>query len=357
MASTFWSGKTVLVAGATGFLGGWLVRRLVEYGAHVVTLVRSPKPESQYFLASLDKRTSVEWGDIADQRMIEGIFQRYPIEVFFHAAYGADVNKVLDEPLECFRSSALSTWQILEYLRTERPRCISVISSTDKVYGRQPVPFREDMALRPLHPYETAKASQDFAAQTYGKIYKCPVAVTRCGNYFGGFDFNYTRLIPGVVRSIVRGEAPVLRSNGRFSRDFLHIDDAVDVQLLLAQRLSVDPSLYGEAFNFSYGERIEVLDIVHRIGGLLNSPLTPVVNESITPEIPHMQLSSEKARTRLGWRPSRGFSQGLERTVRWYRDHFTQPLDRVDSLGRQPFPCEHTSCSQHLSDASPWQRI
>lgn len=326
MASTFWFQKTVFVAGATGFLGGWLVRRLVEYGAHVVTLVRSPKPECQYFLGSFDKRTTVEWGDIADQEAIERIFKRHSIEVFFHLAYGADVNRVLDEPLDCFRSSALSTWQILEYLRKTWPQCISVISSTDKVYGRQPIPYREDKPLQPLHPYETAKASQDFAAQTYGKVYKCPVAVTRCGNYFGGYDFNFTRLIPGVVRSIMEGKAPILRSNGRFSRDFLHIDDAVDVQLLLAERLSEDPTLYGEAFNFSYGERIEVLDIVHRISQLLDSPLTPQVNENSTPEIPHMQLCSEKARIRLNWKPARGFSRGLERTVGWYRDYFANSL-------------------------------
>lgn len=327
MASRFWFQKTVFVAGATGFLGGWLVRRLVEYGAHVVTLVRSPKPESQYFLGSLDKRTTVEWGDIADQGAIERIFKRHPIEVFFHLAYGADVNRVLEEPLDCFRSSALSTWQILEYLRKTRPQCISIISSTDKVYGRQPIPYREDQPLQPLHPYETAKASQDFAAQTYGKVYKCPVAITRCGNYFGGYDFNFTRLIPGVVRSIMGGKPPILRSNGRFSRDFLHIDDAVDVQLLLAERLSEDPTLYGEAFNFSYGERIEVLDIVHRISGLLDSPFSPQVNENSTPEIPHMQLCSEKARTRLNWKPAHGFNQGLERTVRWYRDYFAHSPD------------------------------
>jgi CDP-glucose 4,6-dehydratase len=191
------------------------------------------------------------------------------------------------------------------------------------------------MPLQPLHPYETAKASQDFAAQTYGKIYKCPVAVTRCGNYFGGYDFNFTRLIPGVVRSIMQGEAPTLRSNGRFTRDFLHIEDAVDVQLLLAQRLSDDPTLYGEAFNFSYGECIEVLDIVHRICQLMNAPLAPVVNENLTPEIPHMQLSSEKARQRLDWKPLLGFSQGLERTVRWYRDYFAYPSDIVGALPQE----------------------
>ena len=310
------------MAGATGFLGGWLVRRLLESRAHVVALVRSDKPISQFSLESLDKRVSIEAGDVSDQRVIERIFQRYPIDVFFHAAYGADVNRVLADPLECFRSSAISTWQILDFLRNNRPKCISVISSTDKVYGRQAIPYREDLPIQPLHPYETAKASQDFAAQTYGKIYKCPVAITRCGNYFGGYDFNFTRLIPGVVLSILKGQAPTLRSNGQFTRDFLHIDEAVDVQLLLAEQLSEDPKLYGEAFNFSYGERIEVLDIVHRICRLLNSPFVPVVNANSTPEIQHMHLSSEKANQILNWKPARSFDHGLARTVQWYRDYF-----------------------------------
>src|SRR5687767_12616772 len=265
MTATFWRGKTVLVAGATGFLGGWLVRRLLEYGAHVVTLVRSDKPDSQFFMDTLNTCVSVERGSVADERVIQRIFERLPIDNFFHAAYGADVHRVLDEPLECFKSSALSTWQILDFLRTNRPNCISVISSTDKVYGRQQTPYLEEMALKPLHPYEAAKASQDYAAQCYGKIFKCPVAVTRCGNFFGGYDFNFTRLIPGVIRSILKGDVPILRSNGRFTRDFLYIEDAVDAQLLLAERLAENPGLYGEAFNFSYGDRIEVRDVAQRI--------------------------------------------------------------------------------------------
>lgn len=320
--SSFWFGKTVFVAGATGFFGGWLVRQLLENGAHVVTLVRSDKPNSQFFLESFNDSTDVYWGDITDQALIERIFAEHPIEVFFHAAYGADVHRVLDEPLECFRSSAISTWQILDFLRTNHPNCISVISSTDKVYGRQPIPYREEFALQPLHPYEAAKAAQDHAAQCYGKVFKCPVAVTRCGNFFGGYDFNLTRLIPGVVQSILQGEVPTLRSNGRFTRDFLYIEDAVEAQLLLAQRLSEDDSLYGEAFNFSYGEHIEVIDIVKRICHLLDVPAEVVVNEKSTVEIPNMQLSCEKAEQRLNWTPSYNFTTGLERTVNWYRQQF-----------------------------------
>ena len=322
--STFWSGKTVLVAGATGFLGGWLVRRLLTYGADVVALVRSHNPHSQFFMGSLDRHTQVERGSVDDPRLIERIFDRYPIDAFFHAAYGANVDRVLDEPLECFKSSALSTWQILDFLRKNRPNCISVISSTDKVYGRQDTPYREDMALKPLHPYEAAKASQDYAAQCYGKVFKCPVAITRCGNFFGGYDFNFTRLIPGVIKSISQGERPTLRSSGRFKRDFLFIEDAVDAQLLLAQRLSENPAIYGEAFNFSYGEQFEVRDVVNRICQLLNATVEPRIYESSTVEIPDILLSSEKAKRCLGWKPSYDFSTALERTINWYREYFSE---------------------------------
>jgi CDP-glucose 4,6-dehydratase len=338
--ATFWSDKTVLVAGATGFLGGWLVRRLLKDGAHVVALVRSPKPASQFFKNALEARVSVEWGSVADERVIQRIFERHPIDFFFHAAYGANVSRVLEEPLECFKSAALSTWQILEFLRRHRPPCVSVISSTDKVYGSQSMPYREDMPLKPLHPYETAKASQDFAAQSYGKIFNLPVAVTRCGNYFGGHDFNFTRLIPGVVQSIMQGEAPVLRSNGQFTRDFLYIEDAVDVQLLLAQKLSANPTLSGEAFNFSYGERVKVLDIVRQICRLLDAPFDPVVNENSRTEIPHIELSSDKAKHLLDWHPSHGFVTGLERTVAWYRHYFEEELDPSGYIAGEAVPVD-----------------
>lgn len=323
---SFWAGKTAFVTGATGFLGGWLVRQLLHHEAEVVALVHSYKPNSQFFLSAFDESPSVSvyYGDVSDQTLIEQIFARHPIDAFFHTAYGADVHRVLDEPLECFRSSAISTWQILDFLRKNHSSCISIISSTDKVYGRQVIPYQEHFPLQPLHPYETAKASQDHAAQSYGKVFKCPVAITRCGNFFGGYDFNFTRLIPGVIKSILQGNIPTLRSNGRFTRDFLYIEDAVEAQLLLAERLSQSETLYGEAFNFSYGSHIEVLDIVKQICCLLDAPTDVVVNETSTVEIPNMELSCEKARHYLEWDPSHDFTTGLHRTVNWYREYFSK---------------------------------
>lgn len=184
----FWRGKRVLVAGATGFLGGWLVRRLVELEAQVVSLVHRPKPESQFFIGGYDRKTEVVLGDISDEALTSETFDRYSPEVFFHAACGADVIQVLKDPLQCFRGAALSTWQILEHIRANGLECISVISSSDKAYGTQALPYKESAPLAPIHPYEVAKAAQDYAAQSYGKIYGLPVAVTRCGNYFGGYD-------------------------------------------------------------------------------------------------------------------------------------------------------------------------
>ena len=301
------------------------MRRLLEQDAKVIALVRNPDRQSQLVLESLVERTTVEQGAIDDASFLDRIFQNHRIDVFFHAAYGADVNQVLREPVECFRSSALSTWIVLDLIRRRQPSCIAVVSSSDKVYGTQDLPYRETSGLAPTHPYEVAKASQDLAAQSFGRVYGVPVAVTRCGNYFGPYDFNFTRLIPGVCQSLAAGEAPRLRSDGRFTRDFLYIEDAVDVQLLLAERLAADPSLYGEAFNFSYGEEIEVFDMVRRLMLLAGVDAEPVVENTVQAEIRHMHLSSEKAERLLHWTPRVGFSEGLKRTVDWYLAYLRRP--------------------------------
>ncbi|MEO8307679.1 MAG: GDP-mannose 4,6-dehydratase [Pseudomonadota bacterium] len=324
---SFWRDRTVLVAGATGFLGGWVVRKLVDYGANVIAIVRTARPESQFFMKNLQHRVRVKFGDIADAAFVAKVFEEHPdISVFFHCAYGADVNRVLKEPLECFQSAAVSTWNILDLCRRKYPTCACIISSTDKAYGNQALPYRESSPLDPRHPYEIAKACQDLSAQSYGKIFGLPTAITRCGNYYGGYDFNLTRLIPGVMKDLVEGRQPVLRSNGRFTRDFLYIEDAAEVQLFLAERIHGDPSLYGEAFNFSYGLEIEVIDIVRRLSALFGDPVEPIVNDSVRVEIPHMRLCSDKAADRLGWKPRYSFDQGLQRTVAWYSQHFKKAL-------------------------------
>jgi CDP-glucose 4,6-dehydratase len=314
-----WRDRTVVVTGATGFLGGWLVGRLLDYGAKVVAQVRRDKPDSQFALESYADRCHVVRGEGWDPDLIAGIFDAHTPDVILHTAANADVNNALADPVDNFRSAIDSTMLLLEQVRTRRPECAMIVSSSDKAYGPQPTPYRESAALRPHHPYEVAKATQDLMTQSYGKVFGLPVAVTRCGNYFGGWDFNWTRIIPYTISAIVRGEQITLRSDGRFTRDFLYIEDAVDVQLMLAERVLADPSVRGEAFNFSLEVDIEILDMVHRIGELMGVEVAPRVNADAKAEIRFMRVDSTKAREMLGWRPAHDLDAGLRATIEWYR--------------------------------------
>ncbi|AWT56794.1 dTDP-glucose 4,6-dehydratase [Mycolicibacterium smegmatis MKD8] len=333
-----WSRKTVLVTGATGFLGGALIRKLIDCGASVVGVVRRVRPDSQLYRDGLNHHVRIESGDVSDFNFMRRIFEEREFHAVFHTAYGADVNRVLNEPLECFRGNVQSTWQMLDLMRELQPRCVSVISSSDKAYGCQELPLRENKPLTPLHPYEVAKASQDLVTQSYGKVFNLPAVVTRCGNFFGPNDLNMSRVIPGTLERLSRGERPVLRSDGHSTRDFLYIEDAVDAQMLLAASILTAPALYGEAFNFSYGMQLEVIELVQRLIDLTGCQVTPVVAAGVKAEIPHLNLASDKAVELLCWRPSVGFEAGLKRTVAWYGDYFGADFSSIRYAGLRGDP-------------------
>ena len=324
----FWKGRVVLVTGSTGFLGGWLVRRLLELGSQVLVVVRQNRAISQFSFGEFADRTRVYRGSVSDRELIKRIFTENSVEVVFHTAALTDVNDALKAPEDCFQSSVESTWWILENIRKTVPECLCVVSSSDKAYGEQEMPLRETQKLNPLHPYDVAKATQDLTAQSYAKNYGLAIGVTRCGNFFGGYDFNFNRIIPGTIRSVIEGKPPVLRSDGRFTRDFLYIEDAVDAQLLLAERMAESERVRGEAFNFSYGLEIEVLDIVSRILELMDVNVEPVIANNVVAETRYLTLSSDKARDQLDWSPQVGFDVGLQKTIDWYLDYLLHPANR-----------------------------
>jgi len=314
----YWKNKTVLITGATGFLGGWLTKKLIELGSNVIIIQRSDRLESQFIIGNLDKKCNIIKGQVYDESLINNIFDTYNIDAVFHTAANADVNNAILNPIDNFRSSIDSTILLLENIRLKQPNCSIVVSSSDKAYGPQKTPFKEKASLKPIHPYEVAKASQDFIAQSYGKVFNLPVAVTRCGNYFGGWDFNWTRIIPGTIKNILDKKPIVLRSDGQFTRDLLYIEDAVDIQLMLAQTLINNKSIRGEPFNFSLEIDLQIIDLVKEIKKIMNSSVDILIDANTKAEIKFMQVSSQKSRDLLNWSPKHDLMSALNKTVNWY---------------------------------------
>jgi CDP-glucose 4,6-dehydratase len=317
---TFWRDRPTLVTGATGLVGGWLVRRLEAHGADVVCLVRDWVPQCELVRSGASGRVKVVRGDVRDQALLERVLGEYEVDTVIHLAAQTIVGIANRNPVSTFETNVAGTWGVLEACRRS-PRVRQVVlASSDKAYGDQErLPYDEATPLQGRHPYDVSKSCADLIATSYAITYESPVAVTRCGNFYGGGDLNWNRIIPGTVRSILRGERPVIRSDGNFTRDYFYVEDGAAAYMLLAERLARDPSLRGEAFNFSNESQVTVLSLVRRLLALLRSDLEPDVRNEASHEIRHQYLSAAKARQRLGWAPLFSLDEGLTRTIEWYR--------------------------------------
>jgi CDP-glucose 4,6-dehydratase len=317
--AAFWRDRPVLVTGATGLLGSWLTRRLVDAGADVVCLVRDSVPRSEFHRNGAAARVVTVRGDVRDQHLLERTLGEYEIDTVMHLAAQTIVGIANRNPVSTFETNIGGTWTLLEACRrSPRVRQI-VVASSDKAYGDQEhLPYDESTPLEGRHPYDVSKSCTDLIALTYANTYGLPVSTTRCGNFFGGGDLNWNRLVPGTVRSVVRGERPVIRSDGQFVRDYFYVEDGAAAYMLLAERMASDPSLHGNAFNFSNEIQVTVLELVERILRLMDTSLLPEVRNEATHEIRHQYLSAAKARRMLGWSPLFDLDTGLAHTVRWY---------------------------------------
>lgn len=324
MNRSFWQNRPVLVTGATGLVGSWLLRRLFESGADIVCMVRDWVPQSEAVTSGLLEKVRVVRGDIRDQACLERTLGEYEIETVFHLAAQTIVNVANRNPISTFESNIQGTWTLLEACRHCPPVKQIIIASSDKAYGdNDQLPYHEDMPLQGCHPYDVSKSCADLIARCYATSYGLPVAVTRCGNFYGGGDLNWNRLVPGTIRSVLFGQNPVLRSDGSFIRDYLYVEDGAAAYILLAERLAESPELRGEAFNFSNETQITALDLVQKILALMNeSRLKPDIRNEANNEIRHQYLSAAKAQEKLGWRPLFELDEGLEKTIQWYKEYF-----------------------------------
>jgi CDP-glucose 4,6-dehydratase len=320
VSGNFWRDRAVLVTGATGLLGGWIVNSLIERRADVVCVVRDWVPQSELVRRNMLEKVKVARGDVRDQAFLERALNEFEIDTVLHLAAQTIVGTANRNPVSTFETNVAGTWALLEASR----RCPKVrqivLASSDKAYGDQPkLPYTEDMPLQGSHIYDASKSCADLVAQSFAHVYGVPVAITRCGNFYGGGDLNWNRIVPGTIRSILRGERPVIRSDGTFIRDYIYAEDAVGAYLYLAEHLAKDQQLRGEAFNFSNETQVTVRDLVERILKAMGSSLKPEVLNEASNEIRHQYLSAEKARKVLGWKPLFTLETGLERTIAWYR--------------------------------------
>jgi CDP-glucose 4,6-dehydratase len=326
MTSDFWTDRNVFVTGCTGLMGGWLTEALCDAGANVVGLIRDRVPRSRLVQNRLVDRINVVFGEMQDYLLLERALNEYQVDTVFHLAAQTIVGIANDNPLSTFEANIKGTWNLLEACRHSSRVKAVVVASSDKAYGEhEHLPYSEDAPLLGRHPYDVSKACADMLAQTFSNTYQLPVCITRFGNLFGGGDLNFDRLIPGTVRSVIRGEAPVIRSNGKFSRDYIYVEDAVQAYMLLAENMSADSAILGWAFNFSYESPLTALQVVEKILGQMGqTDLQPQILGTARNEIPHQYLSARNAREVLGWRPSFEFDEGLRRTVPWYQDSLGQ---------------------------------
>lgn len=326
MNADFFAGRTVLVTGAQGFIGSWLAERLLDAGAEVVALQRDLQPQARFRVDGIEARCVLAHADVTDYEAVVRVLNEHGVSAVFHLAAQAIIGTANRSPLSTFETNVRGTYVLLEACRAVgvlgQPISEIVVASSDKAYGdHDELPCREDFPLQPRYPHDTSKACADLIARTYAATYDLPVAITRLANVYGGGDINWSRIVPATARALVRGDAPVIRSDGTPERDYLYVEDAVEAYLAVAGSLE-HPDLRGRAWNAGTGAPVAVRDLVERLTTIAGSSAKPEIQGEVAPhgEIDRHYLDSTAIRDELGWMPRHDLDAGLTATWAWYQD-------------------------------------
>ena len=324
----FWVNKRVFITGSDGFIGSWLTKALIEHGAEVTALIRDVNSEASFLSKSELKKIHIINGKLEDYLLLERVLNEYEIDTVFHLAAQSLVGPALRSPLQTFESNIRGTYNLLEACRQHCRQIRRIlVASSDKAYGDSPtLPYTEEMPLQGKFPYEVSKSCADLLSLSYAHTYQLPIVIARCGNVYGGGDKNWSRIIPGTIRSLMHNQPPVVRSNGFLTRDYLYVEDAVQAYLLMAMKAE-QSCVRNHAFNFGPEKPTSVLNIVQALQKIMDrEDLKPVILNQSAGEIPNQILNSEKAKTTLNWSPNYSLEKGLQLTVDWYKNHLLEPL-------------------------------
>ncbi len=317
-----WKENRVLVTGATGIVGSALVKQLLQNGAFVVTLIRDWNPHSELIRSGDVQGTTVVSGELENFYALERAISENDIDTVFHLGAQPLVGVALRSPLPTFEANIRGSYNLLEACRVHKKLVKRiVIASSDKAYGDVAIlPYTEDMAPLGRFPYDVSKSCTDLLARSYSQTYDLPVTIARCGNIYGGGDLNWSRIVPSTIRSYVNSEKPIIRSDGKFTRDYIFVQDVVEAYLLLASRTQ-DQEIRGHAFNFSGEQAWTVLEVVEAIQKLMKCEhIEPSILNQATAEIRDQYLDSSKAKRLLQWAPLFSLEKGLVQTIEWYKD-------------------------------------
>ena len=316
----FWRGRPVYVTGAAGFVGSNLTKSLLDRDAHVVCLQRDDTQPNSLDVLGLRNRVTIVRGELEDLELQNRVLNEYEIDAVFHLAAQAIVGAANRSPISTFESNIRGTYMLLEACRLNPTVKRIAVASSDKAYGSCPsLPYREDFPLNGIFPYDVSKSCADLIARSFAETFHMPVVVTRSANIYGPADLNLSRIIPGTIVSVLRGEDPVVRSDGTPVREFVHTDDVCSAYLALAERID---EVRGEAFNIGTNESVQILDLTQRIIDLAGASerLKPnvLLQRKIEHEIDAQFLSADKINGRLGWQSAVSLEDGLRRTIEWY---------------------------------------
>lgn len=309
--------KNVLVTGGTGFVGSHLVEELVHLGANVITTFEYTDPSSYFIMKSLDKKVTMADIDIGQFDKVFDVVTKLEVDYIFHLAAQAIVTTAYANPRRTLESNIMGTTNVLESARLYPKVKAVVVASSDKAYGKlESGQYIETDPLKGDHPYDVSKSATDLIANMYSKTYQVPVVTSRFGNIYGEGDNNFSRIIPGIMMSLLNNETLELRSDGKAVRDYLYVKDVVKGYLMLAEKIN---ETKGEAFNFGSNDTLSVIGLIEEIEKALKIKVPYKVLNIAKNEIPYQSLSYEKIK-KMGWKNNESVKTTAKRIYEWYKE-------------------------------------